>query len=203
MRAARRLASETEPIPLSERAIQDLTFIRETMERASTVTSVPGWGGVAMGLVAVVAAWVAARQGSPAEWLAVWLAAALVALGIGGITMVRKAEVTGASLRTRAGKLFVGAFVPPIVAGAVLTAVFYRAGLTVLLPGTWLLLYGTAVTVAGAFSVRAVPIMGGCFMVLGAVALAVPAAAGNLMMALGFGGLQIVFGGLIAWRHGG
>ncbi|MCC7133004.1 MAG: hypothetical protein IT352_10170, partial [Gemmatimonadales bacterium] len=118
-------------------------------------------------------------------------------------SMVRKAGATGSSLQTRAGRLFAGAFAPPILAGAVLTAVCYRAGLTTLLPGVWLLLYGTAVTVAGAFSVRAVPIMGGCFMVLGAVAFALPPSAGNLMMAVGFGGLQVVFGILIARRHGG
>ncbi|MBL8986806.1 MAG: hypothetical protein SFV24_25040 [Gemmatimonadales bacterium] len=200
---APRRANRGDPIPLSDRAIEDLSFIRDTMARAATVTSVPGWGGAAMGLTAVVAAWVAARQATPAEWLAVWLGEAVIALGIGGVSMVRKAGATGSSLQTRAGRLFAGAFAPPILAGAVLTAVCYRAGLTTLLPGVWLLLYGTAVTVAGAFSVRAVPIMGGCFMVLGAVAFALPPSAGNLMMAVGFGGLQVVFGILIARRHGG
>lgn len=173
------------------------------MARAATVTSVPGWGGAAMGLTAIVAAWFAARQSTPAEWLAVWLGEAVIALGIGGLSMVRKAGASGSSLQTRAGRLFAGAFAPPILAGAVLTAVCYRAGLTSLLPGVWLLLYGTAVTVAGAFSVRAVPIMGGCFMVLGAAAFALPPAAGNVMMAVGFGGLQVVFGIVIARRHGG
>jgi hypothetical protein len=173
------------------------------MERAATVTSVPGWGGVAMGGTAVLAAGVASRQATPAEWLAVWLGAAVIALGIGGIAMVRKAEKTGASLWSRAGRLFAGAFVPPILAGAVLTAVFYRHGLTSLLPAVWLLLYGTAVTTAGAFSVRPVPILGVCLMALGGIAFLVPASLGDLMMAIGFGGFQIGFGWVIARRHGG
>ncbi len=156
-----------------------------------------------MGGTAIVAAWVAARQASPAEWLAVWLGEAVLALGIGGVTMVRKAEATGSSLRTRTGRLFVGSFVPPILAGAVLTAACYYLGLTRILPAVWLLLYGTGVTTAGAFSVRAVPVMGACFMVLGAIAFAVPATYGNLLMALGFGGLQIGFGIVIARRYGG
>jgi hypothetical protein len=117
--------------------------------------------------------------------------------------MVRKAEASGTSLTNRAGRLFAGSFVPPILAGAVLTAVFYRAGLTGLLPATWLLLYGTAVTVAGAFSVPAVPIMGICFMVLGAATFALPPIAGDFAMAAGFGLLQIGFGWLIARRYGG
>ena len=201
--SARRAARTDRPIPLSDRALEDLSFIRETMARASTMTSVPGWGGVAMGVTALGASWFAAVQSAPAEWIAVWLGEAIIALGIGGVAMVRKAEATGASLRTRAGRLFANAFVPPVLAGAVMTAALYQAGLTTLLPGTWLLLYGTAVTVAGAFSVRAVPIMGVCFMVLGAAAFFLPAGAGNVLMAAGFGGLHVVFGLLIARRYGG
>lgn len=192
-----------EPIPLHDRAIEDLSFIRETIERAATVTSVPGWGGVTMGVTAVIASWIASRLAAPAEWLAVWLAEAVIAFGIGGISLVRKAEATGTTLRTTAGKLFAGSFVPPIVAGAVLTPVLYRAGLTAALPGLWLLLYGTAVTTAGAFSIRVIPIMGICFMALGAASFLAPSAWGDAFMALGFGGLQIGFGLLIARKHGG
>lgn len=191
------------PTHLADRAADNLSFIRATMERASLVTSVPGWGGVVMGMIGAAAAVVASRQATPGGWLAVWLGAAVLALGVGGVAMVRKADQTGTSLTTRAGRLFVGAFVPPILAGAVLTATFFWSGLTALLPGTWLLLYGTGVTVAGMFSVRAVPVMGACFMVLGAVAFALPAGSGDLMMGIGFGGLQIGFGLLIARKHGG
>lgn len=181
----------------------DLSFIRDTMERAAVVTSVPGWGGVAMGVTALGASWLAARQATAAEWLAVWLGEAVIALGIGGITMVRKSEAQGTPLKARAGKLFAGAFVPPILAGAVLTAVCYTQGLTALLPGVWLLLYGTAVTAAGMFSVKAVPVMGVCFMVVGAGAFFLPAIFADWMMAVGFGALHIGFGLLIARRHGG
>lgn len=198
-----RLVRSVAPTPLSDRAIEDLSFIRETMARASTVTSVPGWGGVLMGVTAVVAAVVAAQQARPAEWLAVWLGEAVLALGIGGLAMVRKAGATSAPLGTRAGRLFAGAFAPPILAGAVLTAALYRVGRVDLLPAVWLLLYGTAVTTAGMFSVRAVHIMGLCFMVLGAVTFFSPPAWGDWMMAAGFGGLQIGFGLLIARRYGG
>jgi len=197
------LRSSPDPTPLHSRALQDLTFIRDTIARAGTVTSVPGWGGVAMGVTALIASWIAARQTSGAEWIAVWLAEAILALGIGGVAMVRKADVAKTPLFTRAGKLFVRAFVPPILAGAALTALFYRSGLVLKLPGLWLLLYGTAVTTAGAHSVRVVPLLGLSFMLLGVVAFLTPPAWGNLLMALGFGGLQIAFGLLIARKYGG
>jgi hypothetical protein len=199
----RKPRGSAEPIPIHSRALDDLSFIRETMERATTITSVPGWGGAAMGATALVAAWLASRQVTPAEWLAVWLGEAVIALGIGGVTMLRKAEATGSSLRTRTGRLFVGSFVPPVLAGAVLTVACYTQGLTRILPAVWLLLYGTGVTTAGAFSVRAVPIMGICLMILGAAAFALPPERGDLLMALGFGVLQIGFGIVIARRYGG
>lgn len=201
--AGRPVRSSPDPIPLHNRALEDLTFIRDTMERAGAVTSVPGWGGVAMGATALIASWIAARQASGAEWLAVWLAEAVLALAIGGAAMVRKADAARSSLFTRAGKLFVRSFAPPVLAGAVLTPVFYQAGLTDRLPGLWLLLYGAAVTVAGATSIRVVPLLGMSFMALGAVAFLVPPAWGDLLMAIGFGGLQIGFGILIARKYGG
>ena len=156
-----------------------------------------------MGATALIASWIASRQASGAEWLAVWLAEAVLALAIGGATMVRKADSTRTPLFTRAGKLFVRSFAPPVLAGAVLTPVFYQAGLTNRLPGLWLLLYGAAVTVAGATSIRVIPILGMSFMALGTLAFLVPASWGDLFMASGFGALQIGFGLLIARKYGG
>jgi hypothetical protein len=87
--------------------------------------------------------------------------------------------------------------------GGLLTVALHQAGLFPLMPGTWLLLYGTAVVTAGAFSVRVVPLMGLCFMLLGAGALFAPTAWWPGFMAAGFGGLHIVFGSIIARRYGG
>lgn len=192
-----------DPQPLHQRAASDLSFIRETMARAVPMTSVPGWGGVLMGATALVAALLASTRTDPAEWLAVWLAEAVLALGIGGIAVVRKAERTGTTMLSHAGRQFLGNFVPPLVAGALLTPVLYGAGLRGHLPGLWLLMYGTAVITAGAFSIRVVPLLGGLLMLVGAVALVVAPAWGDLLMAIGFGGLQVGFGLLIARKYGG
>jgi hypothetical protein len=188
---------------LHARAMDNLSFIRSTMERATAFTAVPGWGGVAMGLTALIATLVASRSSEPGEWLAVWLSAAVLALGIGGWTMVLKARRGGTTVFSYSGRRFVLSYLPPLLVGALLTLVLMRAGLYTALPGTWLLLYGTGVVTGGAFSVRVIPIMGFCFMALGAIALLAPASWSEWLLALGFGGLHIVFGIIIARRYGG
>jgi hypothetical protein len=156
-----------------------------------------------MGGTALAAAWLAAGREDPAEWLAVWFGAATLALAAGGFALVRKAHRQGTPGLSWAGRQFTGSFAPPMAAGVVLTWALYHRGLVDYLPGLWLLLYGTAVTAAGTFSIRIVPIMGLCFMALGIAALAAAPVGGNLFMAAGFGGLHIGFGFLIARRHGG
>jgi hypothetical protein len=193
----------TPPDPDTDRALEDLRFIRDTMERAGSFTAVPGWGTVAMGLVALVAAPLASRQETGEAWLVVWLITAAAALCVGLVTTLGKARAAKAPLLRGAGRRMVLGFAPPLAAGAVLTAVLYSAGLYDALPGTWLLLYGAGVMTGGSFSVRAVPIMGLCFMVAGAFAFLVPAGWGDALMAAGFGGLNIVFGVIIARKYGG
>ena len=192
------------PAPaLHARAMDNLSFIRSTMERATAFTAVPGWGGVAMGATALAATALAHGRGRREEWLAVWLAASVLALAIGGWSMLVKARRAGTSVFSYSGRRFVLSYVPPLAVGGLLTLVLVRAGLYSALPGTWLLLYGTGVVTGGAFSVRVVPIMGLCFMALGAIALLAPATWGDWLMAVGFGGLHIIFGLIIARRYGG
>ena len=191
------------PHPLRDQALDNLRFIRQTMERAGSFTAVPGWGQVAVGVTALAAALVAARQTSVELWLATWLGEAVVALAIGGSTMVRKAYAVNDPILSGPGRRFGLSVLPPMVVGGLLTIALYRAGLWRALPGTWLLLYGAGFVTGGAFSVRIVPVMGLCFMFAGSVALFTPAAWGTWCMAAGFGGLHVVFGAIIARRYGG
>jgi hypothetical protein len=191
------------PTQLDDRAGDNLRFIRDAMERSSTFTAVSGWGGVGMGLVALAAAAVSSQVASPQEWLGVWLLAAVLALSIGLAAMARKARRAGADLLAGPAHRFWRTFTPPLAVGALLTMALERSGERGLLPPVWLLLYGTAVVAGGAFSVPAVPVMGACFLLLGAASLFCPAAWGTALLAAGFGGLQILFGVWVARRHGG
>ena len=206
------------PPALHDKALQDLSFIRRTMEGAASFTDVPGWGLVGTGVIAIVTAFLAHRQPTPERWLAMWLGAAVVAATFGNAMMWQKMRrrVVGSgsergTLLSVPARKFLLLLFPAMGVGALLTLALVDVttpGVDArladrVLPGMWLLLYGLGITTAGAFSIRAVPLMGLGFIILGAAALFIPALDGDLMMALGFGGLQVAFGLRIARRHGG
>ena len=204
MKSIHLVVQESEKPPaLHDRAMDNLRYIRETMERATAFTGVSGWGQVAIGITALAVAAFASQQRSFRSWLAVWVAEAAIALLIAGWSMDRKARAAKMPLLSGPGRKVAFGMSPPLFAGAIVTVVLYRAGLTDAIPGLWLLLYGTGVVTGGMFSVSVVPIMGLCFMALGALALMTPNGFANWFMAAGFGALHIIFGVIIARRYGG
>jgi hypothetical protein len=204
MSASEPLRSEpNEPVALHTRAIDNLEYIRETMESSRAFTSVPGWGGIVMGVSALATAALVSSPGLADQWLPLWVLDALLAATIGGVFMHQKARHQGERLSRGVGRRFLLGLAPPVIAAIALTAALYRAEIVDPIPGLWLLLYGVGVVTGGMFSVRSVPIMGAAFMVLGLIALAAPASWANPLLAIGFGGLHLVFGALIVRRYGG
>jgi len=188
---------------VSDRAMDNLRYIRETMERATPFTGISGRGEIAIGGTALVASVIAARQPSFKLWVYTWLAEGLISSLIAGWSMDRKARATQTSLFSGSGRKALYSLAPSLIAGGLLTLVLARAGAFTAIPGMWLLLYGTGVITGGMFSVRAVPAMGICFMALGALALFSPTAWTNWFMAGGFGGLHLLFGAIIVRKYGG
>ena len=154
--------------------MDNLAFIRDTMEAAGSFTAVSGWGMVAIGVLAIGVAGVASMQATPLAALNIWLAAAVLSPIIMMWAMVRKSRSAKMPLLSGPGRKFVLSFSPPMFVGALLTFVLYQAGLVQMIPGVWLLRYGTGVVAGGAFSVKIVPVMGLCFMLAGVIALFAP-----------------------------
>ena len=192
-----------EPAPIHEHALSNLRYIREAMERAGAFTSIPGWGGVAVGVTAVIAAVVGHQMPTWRLWLLTWLVEAIVAAVIAAITMTRKARRANVSFTGGPARRFFVSYLAPIVAGAVLTVLLWRLGTFAALPAAWLLLYGASFVSSGAYSIRVVPVMGVCFMLLGVAACFIPFPVANALLGVGFGGLHIIFGFIIARSYGG
>jgi hypothetical protein len=189
-------------VSINDRAVRDLRYIRDTMERAGSFTAVPGWGFVLMGATALIAVALTYRIQSRELWFVAWMGEAVLASAIGIIGTLLKAQTRRAFLQGP-GQKFAMSLLPALVGGAILTGALYQNGLFGLMPGSWLLFYGVAVMSCGTYSVRVVPIMGAGYILLGTVALLMPWMWAHALLAVGFGGLQIGFGGLIARRYGG
>jgi len=203
LRPIRPTVQSAAPIGLHDQAMDNLRFIRDTMENAGSFTAVPGVGGMIVGATAFFAAFAAHLSSGPRAWLAVWIGEAFLALALGIGFSARKARLAGSALLSRPFHRFVFAMAPPILAGAVITIMLESAGVVRFLPAVWLLLYGAGVACAGAFSVRVVPVMGLSFLALGAVAAVTPPVWSDGLLAIGFGGLHVLFGWIIARRYGG
>jgi MFS family permease len=192
----------SKPAALELYAADNLRFIRETMERASAFTAVPGWGGTVIGITALCAGFLAGRYPVAVQFW-IWVYEAFIAIALGSIALYRKSKRISFPLTSRIAKRALLSFIVPLGAGAMLSLALYRFGAISMFAGVWLLLYGVAVVTAGAFSVRIVPVMGLCFLVLGSLALVTPTAWGNWWMIAGFGALHIIFGFIIARKYGG
>ncbi len=191
------------PVSLGDRAFDNLQFIRETMERSTVFTSVPGYGGIFMGITAIVAAYIANNQPFVRDWLTVWLAEAFLAFTIGLFALWQKSKISKTSLLSAPAKKLLMNSLPPMLCGVFITLGLWRFGHFEAMVPTWILCYGAAVVCGGAFSVKVVPIMGWCFIALGAIAFFLPTGLGNSMMGLSFGVLHIVFGFIIGRKFGG
>jgi hypothetical protein len=188
------------PIPIESRALGTLAFIRTSIESSSSM-DVPGMAAIVMGGIGIIATIVASVPRYAPHWLGIWLIAAPIALILGGAMMAREAAQSGHARYLGPVRKFLLCLCPALVTGAMLTFVLWHAGVTNLIPGSWLLLYGCAVlsasTVTIARTMRLIAIMGVLFMVLGVLAFAAPPRMHPLIMGMGFGALHTIFGMLI------
>ena len=198
----RRIRSVHDSRPLNARAVDDLRYIRQTMERSAAFTAVPGWGMLAVGVSALAAAWLASHYAFNLRWLEIWICEAVLAVSLALVAIQSKAARHGLPWTSGPGRKVALSFLPPVAAAALLTIPLLRANHGATLPGAWMLLYGVGVIAGGAFSVAVVPVMGVLFMLAGAATLFLPVL-GNWAMAAAFGGLHVIFGIWIARRYGG
>lgn len=194
---------QDEPVNIGDRAIDNVKFIREMMERSASFTAVPGYGGILMGVTAVAAAYIANTQVYLRDSLMTWLIEAFLAFAIGFLAMWQKSKIAGQSLFSTPARKFAYGFIPPLVVGVVIVLGLWRYEYYYVMAPVCMLCYGAAVACGGAFSARVVPVMGWCFIALGTAAFILPSSYAQIMMGASFGLLHIIFGAIIARKYGG
>jgi hypothetical protein len=182
-------------------ASEALQYIRDTMQHARAFTAVSGLGLIIMGLSALAAAWIASRQVTFTRWLAVWLVEALLAMAVAAASIYRKATVTATPLFSGPARKVAMGLLPALAAGTLLTHALAHKAPELIVP-TWLLVYGVGVIAGGAWSVAVLPIMGAAFMAMGTMCLVHPTMP-DTWMAASFGGLHLIFGGIVVKKYGG
>ena len=117
-----------DPPEMHARAMDNLRFIRKTMEAAATFTAVSGWGMVLTGGTAVGAALLSSATDSSTRWVFIWLCEAGLSVAISAYTMALKARAAQLPLWSEPARKIVFSFAPPMIVGALLTLVFYEIG---------------------------------------------------------------------------
>lgn len=184
-------------VNLDSHAMATLRYIRESMDAAGGV-AVPGSAGIAMGIVGLAATAMSLIPNFASHWFAIWLVAAAIAALAGALLMTRSASMVSFVGTGKPGRKLLLGLMPSLFAGAVMTAVLWKANYLGAAPGIWLLLYGCALISAGVVTKVIVRWMGGCFVALGMLALVTPQEVQIPLLGLGFGGMHILFGVLIA-----
>jgi hypothetical protein len=192
-KTARNTMQSGNTVQLDSHAAASLRYIRASMEAAASL-AVPGSAGISSGIIGSIATALSALPALREHWLAIWLAAAVVAVAIGGTLLAQQSSLRGLTLGGAPLRKFAVGLLPSLFAGAVMTGVHWSHGNVQAIPGTWLLLYGCGLIAASAATGRSLGILGTAFFIVGAVALALPAELQIFMLGLGFGGLHLTFG---------
>jgi hypothetical protein len=203
MSASPNRPQRTTPTPIDSSALENLRYIRSTIEAAHTFTTIPGKGCIAMGITALAAVALESVPALERYWLSIWLGAAIVACTTALWFMEQKARAQGLSLRRAVARRFFMTLAPAVLAGAILTAALAGQVDRELMTGMWLLLYGTGLAACGLFSIPAVFTAGMAFMGLGTATLWLPPGSAHIVLALGFGGIHLALGVTITRHHGG
>ncbi len=194
-----------------ESALQDLLYIRKTLEAAGQFTAVPGKCLMAAGLIALAGTAFNAYY-TQAPWepgarlplaLDTWGVVLVASLAIVSYGIYRKSQQMETAIQPPLVRKLAWSLSPALFVGAILTNLAVSSHNLSWLPAIWLGCYGAAVTNGGQVSVRPIRYMGVSFLLVAGGAALSPSGMGLTWVAVGFGWLHLVYGAYIAWRYNG
>lgn len=182
--------------------IDDLRYIRSTMERSGKFLSLSGMSGVIAGLLALAGAAVAYQvvyQGytftgnTLADMILIAGIVLVGAVSFGVYFSFRKAKKTGAKFWMPVTLQLLKDAGVPLAVGGVFSILLIYHNTSFLVASAMLVFYGLALISAGARTYRDIKILGVCEVVIGILA-GIFTQYGLFLWALGFGVMHILYG---------
>ncbi len=202
--------------------LDDITEIKNIMNRSSRFISLSGLSGVMAGVYSLIGAGLAyvrlkAISGSSYEGLSgrtdtLWETKiitdlTLIALGVvvaaavtGIILTLKKSKKSGERLWDVSSRRLVANFLIPLVAGGLFCLVLIQYNVAGLVAPTTLIFYGLACVNASKYTMGDVRYMGLAFITLGTLSTQF-IGYGLYFWALGFGVFHIIYGGMMYFKY--
>lgn len=197
---------------------QDLSSIRNMMERSSKFISLSGLSGILAGVYALIGAGVAyylTGRPTPAGLvegilsiiqnikylIEIGFIVLVASIATGFILTYRKAKRKGQSIWGKASRaLLFNMSIPILAGGALVIILLYQGGNLGLLLPTTLIFYGLALVNASNFTFTDVKYLGICEIILGLIGACIPGY-GLILWAIGFGLLHIIYGSVMYLKY--
>jgi hypothetical protein len=190
------------------KALGEISSIRRQMARS---TEFRGYGPATLAttsVFAMVAAGVQARWTPDAahhisQYLALWIATAVVSAGLTGVQVYRRTQREHSGLSDEMIRMAVEQFMPSAAAGLLITIVLVRAvpGVLWMLPGLWQVIFSLGVFSSCRFLPRPMVAAGAWYLLTGMVAIALGdgRAFSPWVMGVPFGVGQMLVAGILLW----
>lgn len=183
--------------------------IRHLMARAGEYRHLSGWASIVNGILVFAGCGISNRIvlvsfypfNDPVKLAAVWGPVAALGLAVDILFTVALARRRGEPAWSPSARQLVAGLLPGLYAGAVVTVFLIGDGMLDVLPGAWMVCYGTALMGASLFTPWEVRYAGLAFLLFGGVALMFLRAYAMWSMGLGFGVIHLVFGTYVLWRY--
>mgnify|MGYP006932268458 CR=1 FL=1 len=213
------LALYLKVLSMKESEIYDeLSSIRNLMERSVKFMSISGLAGVLAGCYALLGAaaaygivygfgadsgyrghFFAARE-IVVQLSAIAVTVLLLSVATGILMSVRKAKRLQQSIWNPASRSLLIMVAVPLIAGGLLVLIFLWRGLYTIISPAFLIFYGLALVAGSPYTFHEVRWLGITEIALGLLAALVPGS-GLVLWAIGFGVLHIVYGGIMYYRY--
>ncbi len=203
-----------------DKYIDDLKDIKDLMNRSSKFISLSGWSGISIGIVALIAAFIAhlkiknwytlnsfdgiingkAIDALKEDLLIIAAITLILSLGFGIIFTINKSKRINQKLWSKQSKTLLINLLIPLIIGGILCLLFIQKGNYGVVAPLTLLFYGLALINASSYTIGEIKSLGILNCILGLIGV-YQIGIGIILWGIGFGVLHIIYGILMKIKH--